>query len=115
MRSRSASVVKRTSGGHFGVTLEGGVGFRAIAGLVGSGVEYRRMDALDVRELGEHFDVVLCFGILHRVTDPNALLRALAGHVVGGPERVEPEDLIRPIADGERGLGVKRVGGHRVS
>jgi 2-polyprenyl-3-methyl-5-hydroxy-6-metoxy-1,4-benzoquinol methylase len=45
------------------------------------------MDALDVRELGERFDVVLCFGILHRVTDPIALLRALAGHVVGGPER----------------------------
>ena len=33
----------------FGVTLEGGVGFRAIAGLVGSRVEYRRMDALDAR------------------------------------------------------------------
>jgi 2-polyprenyl-3-methyl-5-hydroxy-6-metoxy-1,4-benzoquinol methylase len=57
------------------------------------------MDALDVRELGERFDVVLCFGILHRVTDPIALLRALAGHVVGGPERVEPEELIGPIAE----------------
>ena len=62
----------------FGVTLTGGVGFRAIAGLLGSRVEYRRMDALDVRELGERFDVALCFGILHRVTDPTALLRALA-------------------------------------
>jgi len=62
----------------FGVTLPGGAGFRAIAGLIASGVEYRRMDALDVRALGERFDVVLCFGILHRVTDPVALLRALA-------------------------------------
>jgi tRNA (mo5U34)-methyltransferase len=62
----------------FGVTLAGGIGFRAIAGLVASRVEYRRMDALDVAELGERFDVVLCFGILHRVTNPIALLRALA-------------------------------------
>jgi len=36
------------------------------------------MDAMDVRELGERFDVVLCFGILHRVTDPIALLSTLA-------------------------------------
>jgi tRNA (mo5U34)-methyltransferase len=36
------------------------------------------MDALDLHELGERFDVVLCFGILHRVTDPIRLLRALA-------------------------------------
>src|ERR1035437_3303083 len=36
------------------------------------------MDALDVHKLGERFDVALCFGILHRVTDPIALLRALA-------------------------------------
>jgi tRNA (mo5U34)-methyltransferase len=62
----------------FGITLEGGAGFRAIAGLVGSRVEYRRMDALDLHELAERFDVVLCFGILHRVTDPISLLRALA-------------------------------------
>ena len=32
------------------------VGFQAIAGLIGSGVEYRRRDALDGRELGERFD-----------------------------------------------------------
>ncbi len=63
----------------FGVSLQDGVSFRAIAGLVGSRVEYRHMDALDVRELGERFDVVLCFGILHRVTNPIALLRALTG------------------------------------
>ena len=75
-------------GARFGVTLAGGVGFRAIAGLVGSRVEYRRMDALDVRELGERFDVVLCFGILHRVTDPIALLRALADVLAPGGEIV---------------------------
>jgi tRNA (mo5U34)-methyltransferase len=72
----------------FGVTLAGGAGFRAIAGLVASRVEYRRMDALDVHELGERFDVVLCFGILHRVTDPIGLLRALAGVLAPGGEIV---------------------------
>jgi SAM-dependent methyltransferase len=36
------------------------------------------MDALDVHSLGERLDLVLCFGILHRVTDPIALPRALA-------------------------------------
>jgi tRNA (mo5U34)-methyltransferase len=70
----------------FGVTLPGGVGFRAIAGLIASRVEYRRMDALDVHELGERFDVVLCFGILHRVTDPIALLRALTDVLAPGGE-----------------------------
>jgi tRNA (mo5U34)-methyltransferase len=70
----------------FGVDLRGGSGFRAIAGLVGSHAEYRRMDALDVGELGQRFDVVLCFGILHRVTDPITLLRALSGVLAPGGE-----------------------------
>jgi tRNA (mo5U34)-methyltransferase len=56
------------------VTLRGGAGFRAVAELLASRVECHRMDAVDVRELGERFDVVLCMGILHRVTDPIALL-----------------------------------------
>ncbi len=72
----------------FGVALTGGMGFRAVAGLVGSRVEYRRIDALDVRELGERFDVVLCFGILRRVTNPIALLRALADVLAPGGEIV---------------------------
>src|SRR5438094_2232564 len=72
----------------FGVTVTGGAGFRAIAGLLASRVEYRRMDVLNVRELGERFDVALCFGILHRVTDPIALLRALADVLAPGGEIV---------------------------
>jgi tRNA (mo5U34)-methyltransferase len=72
----------------FGVTLSGGVGFRAVAGLIGSRVEYRRIDALDVRELGERFEVVLCFGILHRVRNPIGLLRALADVLAPGGEIV---------------------------
>jgi tRNA (mo5U34)-methyltransferase len=72
----------------FGVTLPGGVGFRTIAGLLASRVEYRRMDALEVDELGERFDVALCFGLLHRVTDPIALLQALADVLTPGGEIV---------------------------
>lgn len=72
----------------FGVTLTGGAGFRAVAGLVGSRVEYRRMDALEVERLGERFDVALCFGVLHRVTDPIALLQAIRGALALGGEIV---------------------------
>jgi tRNA (mo5U34)-methyltransferase len=72
----------------FGVMLEGGAGFRAVAELISSGVVYRRMDALEVGELNQRFDVVLCFGILHRVTDPISLLRALADVLQPGGEIV---------------------------
>jgi tRNA (mo5U34)-methyltransferase len=61
----------------FGIDLEPGAGFRAIAELLHSNVEYRRLDAFDVRTLGETFDVILCFGILHRVEAPLTLLRVL--------------------------------------
>jgi len=61
----------------FGIHLEPGVGFRAIAELLRSGVDYRRLDALDVERLGETFDVVFCFGILHRVEAPLTLVRVL--------------------------------------
>src|SRR5450755_2826785 len=87
----SRSTTSSTSTGSavgFGVTLQGGSGFRAVATLTGSRVEYRRMDALDVGQLGERFDVALCFGILHRVTDPIALLGALANVLVPGGEIV---------------------------
>jgi tRNA (mo5U34)-methyltransferase len=75
-------------GARFGVTLEAGAGFRAVAELIGSQVEYRCMDALDVQELDEQFDVALCFGILHRVTDPVAMLQALADRLTPGGEVV---------------------------
>jgi tRNA (mo5U34)-methyltransferase len=61
----------------WGVELEGGEGFRAIAELIGSRVEYRRLDASSLDQLGETFDFVFCFGILHRVSDPLGLLRLL--------------------------------------
>ena len=61
----------------FGIDLEPGAGFRAIAELLSSGVAYRRLDALEVGRLGETFDVIFCFGILHRVEAPLTLLRVL--------------------------------------
>lgn len=72
----------------FGVTLPGGAAFHAIADLLTSKVEYHRMDAMDVRELGERFDAVLCFGILHRVTNPIALLQTLAAVLTPGGQVV---------------------------
>jgi SAM-dependent methyltransferase len=61
----------------FGILLEAGAGFQAIAELVRSRVDYRRLDALDVERLGEAFDVIFCFGILHRVEAPLTLVRVL--------------------------------------
>ena len=61
----------------WGVELEGGEGFRAIAELLGSRVEYVRGDALELVDTGDRFDVILCFGILHRIENPLGLLRLL--------------------------------------
>ncbi len=72
----------------FGITVPAAAGFHAIAELTDSQVEYHQMNAEAVRELGEQFDVALCFGILHRVTDPVALLQALADVLTPGGEIV---------------------------
>jgi len=68
----------------WGVELEGGEGFRAVHRLLGSTVEYRRMDAFALDGLEERFDLVYCFGILHRVENPLGLLRVLRGRTVDG-------------------------------
>jgi tRNA (mo5U34)-methyltransferase len=72
--------------GRFGLELEPAAGFEAIHTLLSSRVEYRVLDALDVGQLGERFDVVLCFGMLHRVSDPVAVLSALAAVLEPGGE-----------------------------
>ena len=64
--------------GRFGLELAPAAGFNAIHQLLASKVEYRVLDALHVGQLDERFDVVLCFGMLHRVSDPVAVLSALA-------------------------------------
>ena len=68
----------------FGIDLEPGGGFRAISELLNSGVVYRRLDALEVDRLGETFDVIFCFGILHRVEAPLTLLRVLGERLAPG-------------------------------
>jgi tRNA (mo5U34)-methyltransferase len=68
----------------FGVQLEPGAGFRAIAQLLGSRVEYRRLDALEAERLEETFDLILCCGILHRVEAPLTLLRVLRSCLAPG-------------------------------
>ena len=68
----------------FGVELEGGEGFSTISGLLDSDVDYHRLDALDLDDLDETFDLVLCFGILHRVENPLGLLKVLRRRVADG-------------------------------
>jgi tRNA (mo5U34)-methyltransferase len=72
--------------GRFGVDLAPAAGFEAIHGLLNSQVAYERLDVLDVGELHERFDVALCFGMLHRVTDPVGVLAALAATLDRGGE-----------------------------
>ncbi len=62
----------------------GGEGFRAIHGLLGSGVEYRRLDAFELDRLDERFDFVFCCGILHRVEAPRRLLEVLRRRMAPG-------------------------------
>ena len=87
----------------WGVELEGGEGFRAVHGLLGSAVEYRRMDAFALDGLEERFDLVYCFGILHRVENPLGLLRILRGRTVdGGTVLVRPTPSPRKIGTAPR-------------
>ena len=74
--------------GRFGVDLEPAAGFDAIHRLLGSSVEYRKVDALDVDALDECFDVIFCFGMLHRVSDPVQVLKVLADVLEPGGELI---------------------------
>jgi len=51
----------------FGAEAAGGQAFRAISRLLGSSVEYRTADALDLAGSAEGFDFIFCCGMLHRV------------------------------------------------
>jgi tRNA (mo5U34)-methyltransferase len=83
------------------IELEGGEGFRAIRRLLHSRVEYRRMDAFELDQLGEQFDFVYCLGILHRVENPLGLLRVLRERTAsGGTVLVETYGLRPEDRDG---------------
>ena len=83
----------------WGVELEGGEGFRTIAELSHSAVEYRVLDAFDLDALREQFDLILCFGILHRVEDPLGLLSVLRRRLAPGGEV-----LVETYGVGDRAL-----------
>jgi tRNA (mo5U34)-methyltransferase len=68
----------------WGVELEGGEGFTAIRELLRSKVEYQRLDAFDLAQLEETFDLIFCFGILHRVDNPMGLLKVLRRRLSAG-------------------------------
>ena len=68
----------------WGVDLAGGEGFGAIRELLDSDVDYHRLDAFDLDALGETFDFILCFGILHRVENPLGLMKVLRRRLATG-------------------------------
>jgi len=61
----------------WGIELRGAEAFGAIHRLLGSRVEYRKLDAFELGRLEERFDFIYCFGILHRVESPLGLLGAI--------------------------------------
>lgn len=95
----------------WGIDLDGGEGFRAIAGLLGSRVEYRRADAFELDELEERFDLIYCFGILHRVGNPLGLLRRLRDRLNdGGRVLVETHGVPGDSGAGEGAVRVPEAG-----
>lgn len=93
------------------VSLRGGEGFRTIAGLLDSRVEYRRADAFELDELGERFDLIYCFGILHRVGNPLGLLRRLGDRLnEGGCVLVETHGVPGDSGAGEGAVRVAEPG-----
>ncbi len=83
----------------WGVKLSGGEGFQAIHRLRDSQVEYRCLDAFALDALEERFDLIFCFGLLHRVRDPLSLLRLLTSRLSEGG-RMLIETYGGPSSDG---------------
>jgi tRNA (mo5U34)-methyltransferase len=91
------------------IELEGGEGFRAISALLNSKVEYKRLDAFDLAEVAEPFDLVICFGILHRVENPAGLLRIIADRLEPGGELLL-ESYGVGSSESSAGIKVRRSG-----
>lgn len=85
----------------WGIELEAAAGFGVIHRLLGSTVQYRRMDAFELATLDERFDFVYGCGILHRVENPLGLLRVLRMVTVeGGTVLIETCGVEREDRDG---------------
>jgi SAM-dependent methyltransferase len=86
----------------WGIELVGGEGFRAIHGLLGSEVEYRRLDGFELDRLDEEFDFAFCCGILHRVEAPRRLLEVLHRRIApGGRALLETYGVFADPRDGD--------------
>jgi tRNA (mo5U34)-methyltransferase len=86
----------------WGVELSGGEGFEAIRELLGSSVEYRRLDAFELDRLDERFNFIFCAGILHRVEAPRRLLEVLRRRLAsGGRVLVETHGVFAGPDDGD--------------
>jgi len=84
------------------VELSGGEGFEAIHRLLGSSVEYLRLDAFALDDLEEEFDFVFCCGILHRVEAPRRLLDVLRRRLLpGGRVLLETHGVFEASGDGD--------------
>jgi tRNA (mo5U34)-methyltransferase len=95
----------------WGVELEGGEGFAAIKELLDSEVDYRRLDAFDLDELGETFDFIFCFGILHRVENPLGLLKLLRRRLApGGRVLLETYGSADPALDSSAAVHIPAPG-----
>jgi tRNA (mo5U34)-methyltransferase len=95
----------------WGVELEGGEGFRTIAALLDTRVEYRRLDAFDLDQLEELFDVAFCFGLLHRVESPLGLLKVLRRRLAtGGCAIAETYGVSSPALEREPAIRVVEPG-----
>jgi SAM-dependent methyltransferase len=95
----------------WGIELEGGEAFRTIAELLGSTIEYQRLDAFDLDALKDRFDYVLCFGILHRVANPLGLLEVIRRRVDdGGSVLLETYGVEGPGLEGAAAIHVCEPG-----
>ena len=96
----------------WGVTLVGAEGFHAIKGLLGSEVDYRRMDAYALDDLDARFDFIFCFGLLHRVENPLGLLGVLTRRLAdGGRLLIETYGINGDAAREDGALRVPAPGG----
>jgi tRNA (mo5U34)-methyltransferase len=87
----------------------GTAGFELAKELLGSSVEFRVMDVMDLDQLDEQFDVILFLGVYYHLADPARALRLLHDRLRAGGELVvegavlagkEPELVtLPPVAD----------------